>query len=58
MISSDLEELVEGSSRIEVLRDGRDVAELQRADISQDSIIHAMASGSAVESADAAEEEP
>jgi galactofuranose transport system ATP-binding protein len=48
MISSDLEELVEGSSRVEVLRDGRDVAELQRADISQDSIIHAMASGSAV----------
>ena len=55
MISSDLEELVEGSSRIEVLRDGRDVAELQRADISQDSIIHAMASGSAVESAEAAQ---
>lgn len=55
MISSDLEELVEGSSRIEVLRDGRDVAELQREEISQDSIIHAMASGSAVESAAAAE---
>jgi len=55
MISSDLEELVEGSSRIEVLRDGRDVAELQREDISQDSIIHAMASGSAVESAAMAE---
>jgi ribose transport system ATP-binding protein len=49
MISSDLEELVEGSSRVEVLRDGRDVAELQRENISQDSIIHAMASGSAVE---------
>ncbi|HUQ99775.1 MAG TPA: sugar ABC transporter ATP-binding protein [Gemmatimonadaceae bacterium] len=49
MISSDLEELVEGSSRVAVLRDGRDVAALQRADISQDSIIHAMASGSAVE---------
>jgi ribose transport system ATP-binding protein len=57
MISSDLEELVEGSSRIEVLRDGRDVAELQRADISQDSIIHAMASGSAVESEAAVEAE-
>ncbi|MFN2635840.1 MAG: sugar ABC transporter ATP-binding protein [Gemmatimonadaceae bacterium] len=51
MISSDLEELVEGSSRVEVLRDGRDVAELRRQDISQDSIIHAMASGSAVETA-------
>jgi ABC-type sugar transport system, ATPase component len=54
MISSDLEELVEGSSRIEVLRDGRDVAELLGEDISQDSIIHAMASGSAVESIPAA----
>jgi ribose transport system ATP-binding protein len=51
MISSDLEELVEGSSRVEVLRDGKDVAELQREEISQDSIIHAMASGSAVDSA-------
>ncbi len=51
MISSDLEELVDGSSRIEVLRDGRDVAELLTGNISQDSIIHAMASGSAVESA-------
>jgi ribose transport system ATP-binding protein len=49
MISSDLEELVEGSSRVEVLRDGRDVAELQRGEISQDSIIQAMASGSAVD---------
>jgi ribose transport system ATP-binding protein len=49
MISSDLEELVEGSSRVEVLRDGRDVAELQREEISEDSIIRAMASGSAVE---------
>jgi ribose transport system ATP-binding protein len=48
MISSDLEELVEGSSRVEVLRDGRDVAELARAEISQDSIVRAMASGSAV----------
>lgn len=48
MISSDLEELVEGSSRVEVLRDGRDVAELSRGNISQDSIIRAMASGSAV----------
>jgi len=48
MISSDLEELVEGSSRVRVLRDGRDVAELSRENISQDAIIRAMASGSAV----------
>ncbi|HEX6374049.1 MAG TPA: sugar ABC transporter ATP-binding protein [Longimicrobium sp.] len=47
MISSELEELVEGSSRVVVLRDGQNVAELRGADISQQSIIHAMAEGSA-----------
>ena len=47
MISSDLEELVEGSSRVVVLRDGTDVAVLQKQEISQDAIIHAMAGGSA-----------
>jgi monosaccharide-transporting ATPase len=46
MISSELEELVEGSSRVVVLRDGRSVAELRRGQISQQSIIHAMAEGS------------
>ena len=49
MISSDLEELVEGSSRIVVLRDGRDVAELSHDELSQDAIIRAMAAGSAAE---------
>jgi len=43
MISSELEELVEGSSRIVVMRDGECAAELRGADISQDSIINAMA---------------
>jgi monosaccharide-transporting ATPase len=47
MISSELEELVEGSSRVVVLRDGRNVAELRGGDISQQSIIHAMAESSA-----------
>ena len=47
MISSDLEELVEGSSRVVVLRDGQDVAELRHDEISQDGIIRAMAGGSA-----------
>ena len=47
MISSDLEELVEGSSRAVVLRDGTDVAVLRREAISQDAIIRAMAGGSA-----------
>jgi monosaccharide-transporting ATPase len=43
MISSELEELVEGSSRVVVLRDGRNVAELRGAQISEQAIIHAMA---------------
>jgi galactofuranose transport system ATP-binding protein len=46
MISSELEELVEGSSRVVVMRDGRSVAELRGAEISQEQIIHAMAEGS------------
>src|SRR5215212_6837735 len=53
MISSELEELVEGSSRVVVLRDGRSVAELSRGEISQQAIIHAMADGSAVTTPDA-----
>jgi ribose transport system ATP-binding protein len=43
MISSELEELVEGSTRVVVLRDGRDVAVLEGAKISQQGIIQAMA---------------
>jgi ribose transport system ATP-binding protein len=43
MISSELEELVEGSSRVVVMRDGELVAELHRNQISQDAIINAMA---------------
>lgn len=45
MISSELEELVEGSDRVVVMRDGHLVAELRGAEISQDSIINAMAEG-------------
>jgi ribose transport system ATP-binding protein len=48
MISSDLEELCEGSSRVVVLRDGQNVAELPREGVTQDAIIHAMADGSAM----------
>jgi galactofuranose transport system ATP-binding protein len=44
LISSELEELIEGSSRIVVLREGKSVAEL-RGNIEQDQIIHAMAEG-------------
>ena len=43
MISSELEELVEGSRRVIVMRDGERVAELRGEEISQDAIIHAMA---------------
>jgi ribose transport system ATP-binding protein len=43
MISSELEELVEGSSRVVVMRDGERVAELRGKEISADAIIHAMA---------------
>jgi ribose transport system ATP-binding protein len=49
MISSELEELVEGSSRVVVMRDGQRVGELRGADISQQQIIHAMAEGSATD---------
>ena len=49
MISSELEEMVEGSSRVVVMRDGQRVGELRGADISQQRIIHAMAEGSATE---------
>jgi ribose transport system ATP-binding protein len=54
MISSELEELVEGSSRVIVLRDGRDVALLERGEISPRAIVHAMAEGSATAVAPAA----
>ncbi len=43
MISSDLEELVEGSSRVVVLRDGRSVAELRGEEVTQGRIMRAMA---------------
>ncbi len=47
LISSELEEITEGSDHVVVLRDGATVAELSRADISQDAILTAMAHGEA-----------
>ncbi len=47
MISSELEELVEGCSRVIVMRDGQRVAELRGDEVSQNAIIHSMAEGSA-----------
>jgi galactofuranose transport system ATP-binding protein len=47
MISSELEEIIEGSDRVVVLRDGRTVAELPYEAISEDAIMQAMAEGRA-----------
>lgn len=45
MISSELEELLEGSDRVVVLRDGQTVASLAREEIRQDVVLAAMAQG-------------
>ncbi len=45
LISSELEEIVEGSDHVVVLRDGATVAELSREGLSQDAILTAMAHG-------------
>ena len=47
MISSELEELIEGCASVVVLRDGHSVARLEGAEIREDSILHAMAQGAA-----------
>jgi galactofuranose transport system ATP-binding protein len=45
LISSELEEIMEGSDHVVVLRDGRTVARFSREDLSQDAILTAMAHG-------------
>ena len=45
MISSEIEEIVEGADRTFVLRDGRSVATLDRADASEAALMDAMAHG-------------
>lgn len=47
LISSELEEIVEGSDHVVVLRDGITVAELDREGLTQDAILTAMAHGQA-----------
>ena len=47
MVSSEVEEIVEGSDRAYVLRDGRTVAELKGEALTEDAILSAMAHGSA-----------
>jgi len=51
LISSELEEIIEGSDRVVVLRDGKTVAQLSRAAITQDAILTAMAQGETAEEA-------
>ncbi len=43
LISSELEEIIEGSDRVVVLRDGKSVATLPKEHLNQEEIIHAMA---------------
>lgn len=45
MISSELEEIVEGADRVFVLREGRTVAELDHDDLTESKVMHAMAHG-------------
>jgi ribose transport system ATP-binding protein len=45
MISSELEEIVEGADRVFVLREGRTVAELAHDNITEGEVMHAMAHG-------------
>jgi galactofuranose transport system ATP-binding protein len=47
MISSELEEVIEGSDRVFVLREGRNVAEIDRKSLNETSIMSAMATGEA-----------
>ncbi|MFI1095439.1 sugar ABC transporter ATP-binding protein [Streptomyces sp. NPDC020917] len=43
LISSDLEELIEGSDRVVILKDGRVVGNLDGADVSEDGLLDALA---------------
>ena len=47
MISSELEEIIEGSDRVFVLREGRSVAELPHGEASEAAVMAAMAHGEA-----------
>jgi ribose transport system ATP-binding protein len=48
MISSELEEIVEGADRVFVMREGRTAAELKGRQVSEANIMHVMAHGAAV----------
>lgn len=57
MISSELEELLEGSDRVVVLHDGQTVASLNREDLSLGTVVAAMAHGDEDMSLEAAKKE-
>jgi ribose transport system ATP-binding protein len=57
MISSEIEEIVEGSDRVTVLRDGATVAEFDHDQIAQDALMTAMAHGAEQPVANATEQE-
>src|SRR5947199_3089329 len=57
MISSELEELLEGSDRVVVLHDGQTVASLDRQDISLNAVLAAMAQGDGETSSETAQKE-
>jgi ribose transport system ATP-binding protein len=57
MISSELEELLEGSDRVVVLRDGQTVASLKHAEISLHAVMAAMAQGDGDTSAETAQKD-
>ena len=46
MISSEIEELIEGADRVTVLRDGKTVATMRHQDVTQDRLLAVMAHGS------------
>ncbi|HEY8301473.1 MAG TPA: sugar ABC transporter ATP-binding protein [Jatrophihabitans sp.] len=55
LISSELEELIEGSDRIVVLRDGAIVDELKGDDVSEDKLMDALAAAPSTDGAEGAE---
>jgi galactofuranose transport system ATP-binding protein len=58
LISSELEEIISDSDRVVTLRDGRSVAELTGDQITESALMQAIATGTAVDSARPAEEQP
>ena len=52
LISSELEELIEGSDRVVVLKDGRVVGELQGEEVSEDALLGVLAQDADIQDAD------